>query len=98
MPRRLPSLNALHAFEAAARLESVTRAASELHVTHGAVSRQIKALEADLGKALFAREGRGLALTAAGARLRDATGIAFQQLEESWSELRLVTARCSLFI
>jgi DNA-binding transcriptional LysR family regulator len=88
MPRKLPSLNALHAFEAAARLESVTRAASELHVTHGAVSRQIKALEGELGKALFAREGRGLALTPAGVRLRDATGTAFQQLEESWSELR----------
>lgn len=98
MPRKLPSLNALHAFEAAARLESVTRAASELHVTHGAVSRQIKALEADLGKALFAREGRGLALTAAGARLRDATGTAFQQLEESWSELRRGSAPSALVL
>ncbi|MET0582680.1 MAG: LysR family transcriptional regulator [Pseudoxanthomonas sp.] len=88
MPRRLPSLNALHAFEAAARLESVTRAAHELHVTHGAVSRQIKALEADLGKPLFARQGRGLSLTPAGLRLRDATGAAFQQLEESWLDLR----------
>lgn len=88
MPRKLPSLNALHAFEAAARLESVTRAASELHVTHGAVSRQIKALEGELGKALFVREGRGLALTPAGVRLRDATGAAFQQLEESWLDLR----------
>ena len=88
MSRKLPSLNALHAFEAAARLESVTRAGRELHVTHGAVSRQIKALEADLGQALFMRDGRGLALTPAGVLLRDATGAAFQQLEQSWTELR----------
>ncbi|WP_163840746.1 LysR family transcriptional regulator [Pseudoxanthomonas sacheonensis] len=98
MPRKLPSLNALHAFEAAARLESVTRAANELHVTHGAVSRQIKALEGELGKALFAREGRGLALTPAGVRLRDATGTAFQQLEESWSELRRDSAPSALVL
>lgn len=98
MPRKLPSLNALHAFEAAARLESVTRAARELHVTHGAVSRQIKALEGELGKALFAREGRGLALTPAGVRLRDATGTAFQQLEESWSDLRRTSAPSALVL
>lgn len=98
MPRKLPSLNALHAFEAAARLESVTRAANELHVTHGAVSRQIKALEGELGKALFTREGRGLALTPAGVRLRDATGAAFQQLQESWSDLRRDSARSALVL
>src|ERR1043166_5067074 len=48
MPRRLPPLNALKAFEAAARSESFTRAAEELHVTQGAVSHQVKALEATL--------------------------------------------------
>ena len=98
MHRKLPSLNALHAFEAAARLESVTRAASELHVTHGAVSRQIKALEGDLGKALFVREGRGLTLTPDGLRLRDATGTAFQQLEESWANLRRDPAPSALVL
>jgi DNA-binding transcriptional LysR family regulator len=98
MSRKLPSLNALHAFEAAARLESVTRAAGELHVTHGAVSRQIKALEGDLGKALFTREGRGLALTHAGVRLRDVTGAAFRQLEESWSDLRRDSAPSALVL
>ena len=98
MSRKLPSLNALHAFEAAARLESVSRAASELHVTHGAVSRQIKALEGELGKALFRREGRGLALTPAGVRLRDATGTAFQQLAESWSDLRRDSAPSALVL
>src|SRR5690606_11301186 len=98
MSRKLPSLNALHAFEAAARLESVTRAASELHVTHGAVSRQIKALESELGKALFARQGRGLILTPAGLRLRDAAATAFLQLEETWSDLRRDSAPSALVL
>jgi predicted transcriptional regulator len=52
MPRRLPPLNALKAFEAAARHESFTRAAEELCVTQGAVSHQVKALEAELGLAV----------------------------------------------
>ena len=86
--RALPPLNALRAFEAAARLGSVSRAAAELHVTHGAVSRQVKLLEEDLGTALFARDGRGLRLTAAGERLRDATGAAFEQLQSAVRGLR----------
>ena len=86
--RKLPSLNALHAFEAAARLQSVTLAARELNVTHGAVSRQIKALEGELGKPLFMREGRGLALTPAGLQLRDAAGTAFQQMQRAWADLQ----------
>jgi DNA-binding transcriptional LysR family regulator len=88
MPRELPSLNALRAFEAAARLESVTRAAAELHVTHGAVSRQIRALESDLATTLFNREGRGLVPTAAGRRLRDGTSAAFDQLRECCRQVR----------
>ena len=66
MTRRLPPLNALKAFEAAARHESFTRAAEELHVTQGAVSQQVKALEADLGLKLFLREPRRLVITGAG--------------------------------
>jgi LysR family transcriptional regulator, glycine cleavage system transcriptional activator len=66
MPRRLPPLNALKAFEAAARSESFTRAAEELHVTQGAVSHQVKALEATLGLKLFNRERQRLTLTDAG--------------------------------
>jgi DNA-binding transcriptional LysR family regulator len=88
MPRELPSLNALHAFDAAARLESVSRAATELHVTHGAVSRQIRALEAELGVPLFGREGRGLVLTPAGRQLRDGTTAAFAQLRQTCDQLR----------
>ena len=56
MLRRLPPLNALKAFEAAARSESFTRAAEELNVTQGAVSHQVKALEEILGVKLFNRE------------------------------------------
>jgi LysR family glycine cleavage system transcriptional activator len=64
--RRLPPLNALKAFEAAARSESFTRAAEELNVTHGAVSQQIKTLEATLGIKLFNREHQGLVITEPG--------------------------------
>ena len=64
--RQLPALNALRAFEAAARHESFSRAADELFVTHGAVSHQIRALEAELGVALFARDGKRVRLTDGG--------------------------------
>jgi LysR family glycine cleavage system transcriptional activator len=66
MPRRLPPLNALKAFEAAARHESFTRAAEELCVTQGAVSHQVKALEEELGLKLFNRERQRLIITEAG--------------------------------
>src|SRR3984957_20325704 len=66
MPRRLPPLNALKAFEAAARSESFTRAAQELNVTQAAVSQQVKALEAVLGIKLFNRERQRLVMTQAG--------------------------------
>jgi LysR family transcriptional regulator, glycine cleavage system transcriptional activator len=66
MPRRLPPLNALKAFEAAARHESFTRAAEELCVTQGAVSHQVKALEAELGLKLFNRQRQKLVITESG--------------------------------
>jgi len=66
MTRRLPPLNALRAFEAAARHESFTAAADELSVTHGAISHQVKALEAWLGLPLFERRTRAVRLTQAG--------------------------------
>jgi LysR family transcriptional regulator, glycine cleavage system transcriptional activator len=68
VPRRLPSLNGVKAFEAAARHESFTRAAEELCVTQGAVSHQVKALEAELGVKLFKRERQRLIITEAGRR------------------------------
>ena len=88
MARPLPSLNALRAFEASARLGSVSQAAGELHVTHGAVSRHIRALEDALGRPLFVRDGRGLALTADGHRLRDSAGEAFGVLQAGWTALQ----------
>src|SRR4051812_8907004 len=66
MLRRLPPLNAIRSFEAAARHESFTRAAEELFVTQGAVSHQVKALEIQLGVKLFNRERQRLAITEAG--------------------------------
>jgi LysR family transcriptional regulator, glycine cleavage system transcriptional activator len=74
MARRLPSLNALRAFETAARHLSFSLAAAELHVTHAAVSRHIRELEAWLGIKLFVRTGRGVDLTDDGdAYARDLT-------------------------
>jgi LysR family glycine cleavage system transcriptional activator len=76
MARRLPPLNGLKAFEAAARSESFTRAAEELNVTQGAISHQVKALEDTLGLKLFRRERQRLIITEAGrdylAVIRDA--------------------------
>ena len=68
MRRRLPNLNAVKAFDAAARHQSFTRAAEELSVTHAAISRQVRALEQELGTALFERRHRQVALTVDGRR------------------------------
>ena len=68
MSRRLPPLNALRAFEAAARHLSFLKAAEELNVTAGAVSQQIKTLEDHLSLKLFRRQARGVLLTDAGQR------------------------------
>jgi LysR family glycine cleavage system transcriptional activator len=68
MAEKLPHMQALRAFEAAARTRSLTRAAESLHLTHGAISHQIKALEADLGVSLVERAGRGIRLTDVGER------------------------------
>ncbi|MCW6027461.1 LysR family transcriptional regulator [Stenotrophomonas sp. SRS1] len=79
----LPPLNALRSFEAAARLGGVGRAAEALHVTHGAISRQLRLLEEHLGVVLFQREGRGLRLTRAGEDLQAACTGAFDQIREA---------------
>lgn len=85
---RLPSLNALRAFEAAARLGSFRRAADELLVTPGAVTAQIKALEAEYGAALFERRARDVRLTPLGERVAPAFTAAFDALGGAVRELR----------
>jgi LysR family transcriptional regulator, glycine cleavage system transcriptional activator len=80
MLRRLPSLNALKAFEAAARHESFTKAAQELHVTQGAVSHQVKALEAELGLRLFTRHRQRLVITDPGRSYLEVVRDAFDRL------------------
>jgi len=84
--RRLP-LTALRSFEAAARHGSFTRAAEELHVTQGAVSRQVQALEARLGVPLFERNGRALNLSREGRRLASAATDALERLGAAVAEL-----------
>jgi len=85
---RLPSLNALRAFEAAARLGGFAQAAEELQVTAGAVAAQIKALEAELGADLFARHARGVRLTALGERALPRFVSAFDELTAAVRDLR----------
>lgn len=62
-PRRPPNFSALRAFEAAARHQNFSRAAEELHLTHGAISHQVRALEQELGRPLFVRNGRNVTAT-----------------------------------
>lgn len=90
MADRLPPMQALRAFDAAARTGSLTRAAEMLHLTHGAISHQIKALEEEFGVKLVERSGRGIRLTDEGerfaARLRGA-------LSEIADAMREITTR-----
>lgn len=83
-----PSLTALRAFEAAARLQGFSQAARALNVTHAAVAQQVRSLEEHLGQELIYREGRGLKLTAKGARLAQALADGFQTIEQALTELR----------
>lgn len=80
MHRRLPPLNALKAFEAAGRHESFTRAADELRVTHGAVSRHVQTLEAWLGLPLFERHNHRVVLTEAGRSYLPEIGAALDRM------------------
>jgi LysR family glycine cleavage system transcriptional activator len=83
----MPPLNALRAFEAAARHLSLTRAAQELHVTAGALSHQIRGLEELLGVRLFERRVRAIALTAAGKLLYPGLNAGFAQIREALAAL-----------
>ena len=87
MRPRLPSSTALRAFEAAARHLSFKEAAHELSVTPTAVSHQIRALEAELGFALFERLPRAVSLTESGGRLFESVHAAFQQIALTLEEV-----------
>lgn len=86
-PEPLPPLQNLRAFEAAARLASFTRAADELSVTQGAVSRQVRNLEGYLGLALFVRADRGVYVTEAGARYQVTVREALERVAQATAEL-----------
>lgn len=91
MKRVLPPLNALRAFEAAGRLGSIKAAAEELHVTHGAVSQQVRLLEAWLGAALFERQHRRVVLTPAARAYLEEVGPLFDQLSQATDQYGLAS-------
>ncbi|BBQ02267.1 LysR family transcriptional regulator (plasmid) [Burkholderia sp. SFA1] len=95
-----PSLNALRAFEAVARLRSMTLAAQELCVTHGAISRQVKALEDTLGLTLLVRSAQSSDPTPEGKRLAEGLTTAFNLIDASIEQLKPepLTLSCSATI
>lgn len=85
---KLPALAAFRYFDVAAQTESFVRAAEQLNVTHGAVSRQVRLLEESLGVQLFERRNRAIFLTPAGRALHDTTLSVFEQLHSSVQRLQ----------
>lgn len=98
MAARLPPLNPLRAFEATARHGSLTKAAGELCVTHGAVSHQIRALEASLDVKLFDRVGQRLRLTPHGAELLPAVSFAFESIASATARMTRPTTTGTLSV
>ena len=86
--RKVPSLSALRAFEAAARRNSFTQAARELNVTQAAVAQHVRALEKDFGMALVTRSGRGIEVTQRGKELALQLGDAFGAISNAVDDLR----------
>lgn len=95
---RLPPFFALRALEAAARHRSYSRAASELAVTHGAVSQQIRKLEAELGARLFTRQGNAMIPTEAAARLAARVGQAMGVLQAAVDDFTTAADRDPLVV
>lgn len=89
---RLPPLNALRAFEAAARHNGFIAAADELHVTRGAISRHVKLLEEHLSVKLFKRNHRGVELTVAGQRFLPVLTQAFENIANEAGEISAVAS------
>jgi LysR family transcriptional regulator, glycine cleavage system transcriptional activator len=100
MHKPRPSLNALRAFEAVARLHSITLAAQELCVTHGAISRQVKSLEETLGMTLLVRSAQSSDPTPDGVRLAEGLSTAFSLIDASIEQLKpeSLTLSCSASI
>lgn len=98
MNRDLPSLNAVRVFDAAARHLNFSRAADELSVTQSAVSRQVKALEDQLGIALFERSGPVLRLTGAGETYRIKVAEALTLVRRATAEVRSAATAPALTI
>ncbi len=88
MQRTLPPLNSIRAFEAAGRSLSFSKAANELHVTHGAVSKQIKILESYLDVDLFKRGSQGISLTNEGEQYLKCIGTAFNEIDAATQSLK----------
>jgi LysR family transcriptional regulator, glycine cleavage system transcriptional activator len=97
-PPRLPSLDLLRGFEAAARLLSFTKAGEELHLSQSAVSRQIQELEGQLGVPLFERRHRALALTEAGQTLYAVSAQVLASMRAVTDRLRAVRGRRTLSV
>jgi len=95
---RLPSLDLLRGFEAAARLLSFTRAGEELHLTQSAVSRQMQELESQLGTKLFERRHRALALTDAGQQFYPSAAQVLATMRAATDRLRAQAGRRSLAV
>jgi len=98
MARRLPNFSALRAFEAAARHENFSRAAEELHLTHGAISHQVRGLEQELGRALFVRHGRQVKITNDGLKFAQFLGKAFADIEAATDAMRATSINQRLTI
>src|SRR5258705_6484891 len=100
MPRsgRLPPLNALRAFEAAARHRSFKNAARELHVTAGAISHQVKALEEHVGTPLFRRLTRALELTPQAVAMLPLVQDGLERLTEAVGKARVRQEGCALTV
>lgn len=95
---RLPSLDLLQGFEAAARLLSFTRAGEELHLTQSAVSRQMQELEAQLGVKLFERRHRALVLTDAGQQFYSSAAQVLATMRAATARLRAQAGRGTLSV
>lgn len=96
--RRLPSLHALRAFEAAARLGSFVRASEELHLTASAISHQVRALEEHFGRRLFEAGSRAKVLSDDGARLSVGLMQAFDAIQNACAEVTPRASACTLSV